>query len=268
MKSLLGQVLNARDQTSTTITASLESHHSTAMRWKQIQVSNIMGNGSGNAGGTVSDLLSATCENGNPLPDQLVVVAQSGGFQAGNFARIEMNRDGKGQRVPGAFSRGLNVVVMDPLDGGIIESAGFDTHMHPEDSDEFAKLIEWLEPGMLVVLVSKDDCSENLTEAAKVACESLGSTMIRRVEYRDSWCLVGEKGATSASEAHKSASLGPTESITKTFDLAARRKKVLSTLPTGGTAGTANKYNSVDLLLSTSSGAATNVFLPSNGRVS
>jgi len=84
-----------------------------------------------------------------------------------------------------------------------------------------------LDPGAIAVIVVKDDAAENLTEGAKAACESLGSSKIRQVGYRDSWCIIGEKGAEKGSvpETHRSADNGPTDTIHKIVDMNARRKK-------------------------------------------
>lgn len=65
-----------------------------------------------------------------------------------------------------------------------------------------------------------------MTESALAACESLGSALIRNTQYRDSWCLIGEKGAAigSVPEFHRQAHLGPTEKIFQIFNLAEIRK--------------------------------------------
>ncbi|KAJ3114831.1 Carbon-nitrogen hydrolase [Phlyctochytrium bullatum] len=190
------------------------------------------------------------------LPSTITIAAQSAGFSAGNFAKVEISKDGSSVALPAIFGRGLNVVVFDPLDGSLVETAAFDTHISADESDEFAKMIEWLEPGMIAVVVAKDDAHENLTEAARVACESLGASKIRELRYRDSWCLVGEKGAERGSvpETHRSAQLGPTETIHRTIDLVARRKKMLAAFP---------NQSQAKLL---SSGASTNLVMPSNGK--
>ncbi|KAJ3186848.1 hypothetical protein HK101_009545 [Irineochytrium annulatum] len=190
------------------------------------------------------------------MPSTLTIAAQSGGFSAGNFARVEVGRDDAAAALPGIFGRGLNVVVMDPLDGSVVETTAFDTHISQEESEEFAKMVEWLEPGMIVVIVAKDDAAENLTEAARAACESLGSSRVRDLHYRDSWCLIGEKGAERGSmpESLRSTNQGPTENIQRTIDLVTRRKKMLASLPSQSQAR----------LLSI--GTAATLLMPSNGR--
>lgn len=184
MKLLLGQVLTAREQTK--LQASPELIHA----------------------------------NG-PAKRQLSITCQSGGFKAGNFALIEILADGEGQSPRVIFGRGLNIVVIDPLSGQVIETGSFDTHVSKEEASEFAKTIEWIEPGYIIIVVSKDECSENMTEAAKAACESIGSGLIRNLKYRDSWCIIGEKGALPGTvpEAYRSAVDGPTEAIKRIVDL-------------------------------------------------
>ncbi|KAI9345534.1 glycosyl hydrolases family 15-domain-containing protein [Obelidium mucronatum] len=244
-KMLLNTVLSARDQTNTSADASLGL--STSYRWRNIQVQN-------NEADAKNVLKMST--SGVALPSNLIISVQSGGFSAGNFAKIELSRDSNSTPLPAIFGRGLNVAVIDPLDGAIIESASFDTHISTEESYEFTKMIEWVDPGSIVIVVAKDDCTENLTPAARIACESLGSAKIRDVGYRDSWCLIGEKGAEPGSmpEVHRSAQHGPTAVITRAIDLVSRRKRVLASFPA----------NSQMKMLS--SGAAANMMMPSNGR--
>ena len=188
----------------------------------------------------------------------LTVTAQSGGFLAGNFALVEISCDGHPQQLPCIFGRGINVVVLDPVNGSIVETGTFDTHVSPEESSEFAKFIQWLEPGLIVAVAIKDDGSEHLNEDARAALESLGATKARDLAYRDSYCLVGEKGAVRGSvpEAHRKANAGPTENLKKSFDLAARRKKHV--FPSGSERNTPipTELNKVPQLLAG----------PSNGR--
>ena len=83
-----------------------------------------------------------------------------------------------------------------------------------------------LDTGFIVLLAGKDDFMANMTESALKALESIGSSLIRNVNYRDSWCIIGEKGAAigSVPEFYRSAHLGPTEKITKVYNLVELRK--------------------------------------------
>ncbi|KAJ3400280.1 hypothetical protein HDU80_007107 [Chytriomyces hyalinus] len=246
MKMLLNTVLSARDQTHSSADVALGL--STSYRWRNIQVQ-------GGANAEAKNVLKMST-SGVALPSHLTVSVQSAGFSAGNFCKVDLMRDGVSIPLSAIFGRGLNVVVIDPLDGAIIESASFDTHISRDESYEFVKMIEWVDPGVIVIVVAKDDCAENLTTPARAACESLGSGKIRDVRYRDSWCLIGEKGAEigSVPEAHSQSNLGATALITRNIDLLLRRKKMLASYPA----------NSQMRLLT--SGAAANMMMPSNGR--
>jgi hypothetical protein len=82
-----------------------------------------------------------------------------------------------------------------------------------------------LENGTIVIIAAKDDFVENMTEAEILSIESLGSSYIRNAQYRDSYCIIGEKGASKGSvpECHRSAHLGPTERISRVVDLTRAR---------------------------------------------
>ncbi|KAI1307326.1 hypothetical protein EDD11_004512 [Mortierella claussenii] len=163
-----------------------------------------------------------------PIPNMtkdstaLNIKVQSGGFHSGNFSKILIN-----ESVMSVSSRGINMVVIDPVQGVLIESVSFDTHISEDESDDLARLVDWIHSGMIVVCAGKDDCFEHLTSAARLALKQLGSEHINDVKYRDSWCMIGEKGAKlgTAIEAHKSFMDGPTAVIEKTFDLSLYKAK-------------------------------------------
>lgn len=121
------------------------------------------------------------------------------------------------------------MVLIEPLRGGIIQILHFDTNFSKRDSEEFAKRIEWVvrmyaylkNVGFIVVLCSKDDFTENLTEEGLRACESLGATKVRNARYRDSWCCIGIKGASPGSiqEAYSPAKERPTPVIELSINL-------------------------------------------------
>ncbi|KNC99179.1 uncharacterized protein SPPG_05434 [Spizellomyces punctatus DAOM BR117] len=238
MKSVLGQVLAAHDNCNAPDAA---PGLSSVARWKHL--------GHVQVQGTESTSLRLSNIGAN-LPTELAISVQSAGFAAGNFAKIEVKRDGAIQAIRGALGRGLNVAVLDPLDGTVLERVSFDTHISKEESEDFAKLVEWLEPGMIVVVAAMDDATDHLTDTALSACERLGSAQVRNVKYRDSWCIIGEKGAEKGSvpESHRSADKGPTDVLTRDIDLGQRRKSILNH---GGT---------------TSNATAMTLLLPSQGR--
>ncbi|KAF9340728.1 hypothetical protein BGZ91_000502, partial [Linnemannia elongata] len=144
------------------------------------------------------------------------IKVQSGGYHSGSFSKILIN-----ESTMSVSSRGINMVAIDPVQGVLIESVSFDTHISEDESDDLARLVDWLQPGMIVICSAKDDCFEHLTSAARLALKQLGSELIGDLKYRDSWCMIGEKGAEpgTAIEAHKAFMDGPTAVIEKTIDL-------------------------------------------------
>ncbi|KAJ1658122.1 hypothetical protein IWQ61_002587 [Dispira simplex] len=139
---------------------------------------------------------------------ELEISVQSAGFNAGNFSRIAVNR----VNIP-LSHRGLNVVVIDPVQKALEETVTFDTHQSAAEANEFSQYIRNLESHMVVVVAVRDECAENFTSEARQACELLGSRLINRVGYRDSWCLIGYKNATAdqVAEVHSRADQGPTD---------------------------------------------------------
>jgi phosphorylase kinase alpha/beta subunit len=119
----------------------------------------------------------------------LSIKAQSGGYFSGNFAKVEINGS-----VMEANSRGIHVWAIDRNENIILERASFDTHISEEESQEFIKFLNWISTGMIIIIASKDEFIENLTQEAIFALEQLGSTKIREVQYRDSYVFIGEKG--------------------------------------------------------------------------
>jgi len=92
-------------------------------------------------------------------------------------------------------TRGLNVAVFDQDTGNVLKTATYDTYNSTQESDQFAALIESLPVGRLAAITAMDDATSNLTERAKQACESIGSSHIRQLAFRGSWAIIGVKGA-------------------------------------------------------------------------
>lgn len=155
--------------------------------------------------GTVPEALAnaaqAACSDWIPckleIPKGAPLVARSAGFGAGNAASV-LN-DGALVPVAGGYGRGLNAVVFDEAGGAVLDARCYDTHGDPAAADSFAALVEALAPGRVVAVVVQDEATDMLTERAKRACESLGSTRIRALGYRGSWALIGYKGAAPGS---------------------------------------------------------------------
>lgn len=146
----------------------------------------------------------------NASNDTLVVRAQSGGYNAGNFARAEIN----GTTLT-AHTRGLHVWVIDRHEKLVLQHASFDTHISHDESEDLARFVRELTPGLIVVMASKDDFTEHLTKDAVEALKTLGAQEIDHVNYRDSYVLISEKNGERTVEAHKSD--GPTDVVEQEF---------------------------------------------------
>lgn len=144
--------------------------------------------------------------------DVITIRAQSGGYNAGNFARAEINGN-----VLTANTRGLHVWAIDRLEKLVLEHASFDTHFSYDESEELVKFLSNLPSELIIVMASKDDFTEHLSKEAIDTIRALGATKIDQVKYRDSYVLIAEKDGNRVIEAHKGASEGPTDLVEEEF---------------------------------------------------
>ncbi|KAF9304628.1 hypothetical protein BGZ74_001014 [Mortierella antarctica] len=224
LKSLLGTVLSgptlSANATNTLIRNQSSGRLSPTMSGRRYSNAPSLGeSGESNISMSAS---SGPTSQGAPIPNMgkgssvVAVKVQSGGYHSGSFSKILIN-----ESTISVSSRGINVVVIDPVQCVLIETVSFDTHISEDESDDLARLVDWLQPGMIVICSAKDDCYEHLTPAARLALKQLGSKRVDELRYRDSWCLIGEKGIEpdTALEAHKAYKDGPTAVLEKTLDL-------------------------------------------------
>ncbi|MBW4493763.1 MAG: hypothetical protein KME26_11890 [Oscillatoria princeps RMCB-10] len=122
----------------------------------------------------------------------VICVTSSGGDRA---YRTQITLNGAPVSVEGGCQRGLNVAVFDETQGTLLVGGTFDLLADPSSADAFAQLIESLPDGRIVAIAACDDASFNLSEAAKKACEAIGSRLIRQLAFRGEWAIVGRKGA-------------------------------------------------------------------------
>jgi len=115
----------------------------------------------------------------------------SAGKNQGNFAQMTWNNEEIG--IEGGYQRGLNVVVFDRGNKTQAFSRSFDLFANPDNAEAFAQLIEDCSPDHGIAIAIKDDAFVNLSERAKQACESIGSRLIRHLQLRSSWAIVGYK---------------------------------------------------------------------------
>ncbi|MBN1996017.1 hypothetical protein JW935_00610 [candidate division KSB1 bacterium] len=129
---------------------------------------------------------------------QVAMYAESAGYTDGNYARIVVNEEAGIEP-----QRGHNLVVVDPGTGQIIAEKSFDTWADSLQAEQMAEFIADVENGFYVLAAIRDEGSNNMTENAFRALESIGSAMCRSVGSRDSWAIIGLKGTAVGSVREK-----------------------------------------------------------------
>lgn len=199
LKSLLGTVLSgptlSANATNTLLRNQSSGRLSPTMSGRRPLTSLAGEGGDGNVSKNIASTGTSISLGTIPIPNlsqgsnEVTIKVQSGGYHSGNFSKILVN-----ESTMSVSSRGINMVVIDPVQGVLIESVSFDTHISEDESDDLARLVDWLQPGMIVICSAKDDCFEHMTAAARLALKQLGSDRLADLKYRDSWCMIGEKG--------------------------------------------------------------------------
>ena len=155
---------------------------------------------------------------------------ESAGYSDGNFARIIING---GPIVEP--KRGINLIVYDGTLATIDTVALYDTYADATASDRLAALIDNVTSGKTVMAAIKDEGGRLLTDQAKQALQQIGSSYSFQIGPRDSWAIIGQKGAQigSVPERLVKSGNGPavvTDSLTTFVDSGS-----LSTIPIGPT---------------------------------
>jgi hypothetical protein len=122
------------------------------------------------------------------------IEVNSGGYSDGNHAIFTLDNE---RLYHG--NRGHNLVLLDPASGAVLQSRTFDTWKSAENADSLASFLNAIEPGIIVLGAIRDEGSKNLNEAVYLAYESIGSRYIRQVKDRESWSIIGIKGARTGS---------------------------------------------------------------------
>ena len=115
---------------------------------------------------------------------------QSAGYLDGNYAYFYMNGG-----LLSLGKRGVNVVALDSDSGTVIFARNFDTYLASENADTLALMISQLPENSIVLAAVRDEGSRMLNDSAFVALEQIGSSKIRELGSRDSWAIIGQKGA-------------------------------------------------------------------------
>jgi len=147
--------------------------------------------------------------------------AYSAGYEDGWDAGIMVDDKGAGvfntnwqwkSRGEGWTGRGYDVAVIDGQTGKVKRSQLFDVwDEESSDVNRMAAFIEAVDEGDYVIMAIGDEGYMRMNGRAYAAIESIGSTMIRDVRLRDSWAIIGRKGAEpgTAIEEHNPRYSGP-----------------------------------------------------------
>lgn len=154
------------------------------IRWKQ--------RGSAWAENTYSDAKYET-GTGVRLTDKSVALrVTSSGFIDGGFGAVELN----GVNVlPNTFARGHTVVILDTLDITVKTIRTFDLFGNGANAESLRVFLNALPAGSIIAQVIIDDGGQSLSPGAKTAIKAFGSRWIDSVRFRDSWAMIGRKGA-------------------------------------------------------------------------
>ena len=125
---------------------------------------------------------------------------QSAGHDDGNRAYLIVNF----RVVNNEHTRGINLLALNGQTGQMLAPPRvYDTYASEAQSDSLADYIDSLPEGSVVLAGIMDDGTFHLTEKAYRALESIGSRYCRQVRFRDSWAIIGRKGAPAGTVPEK-----------------------------------------------------------------
>jgi hypothetical protein len=144
------------------------------------------------------------------------IQVQSAGYHAGNSAMIRLN--GVSVGITGA---GFNVVTLNPYNGLVLDMITYNTRGSADSLAHFCKFIHDISDETIVVISTKEDGVDLITSELSDALSSIGSSFCHRLKYRDSWCIIGIKGAPKGSvpESYRESFNGPTDILSKVIEL-------------------------------------------------
>ncbi|MFZ4619180.1 MAG: C25 family cysteine peptidase [Bacteroidota bacterium] len=142
-----------------------------------------------------------------------VIKAFSAGFSDGNNGSITVNGINVVTPILGS---GHNIVVLDSTSFAVVSQRRFNITADANEADSLIQYISGVTTGTYVVDVVVDEGANNLTTAARNALKSIGSASIDLVSFRDSWSIIGRKGASPGTvpETYRAQNSGSAQSET------------------------------------------------------
>jgi hypothetical protein len=139
---------------------------------------------------------------------QLPIDADIKAFAEGAFiALFDANGD---QIDASAGRRGVNVTVLDPTTGAVLEKVGFDTAANAYESEALASYLAALPAGSLTLVASSGDATAYLTPAAVEGLRGLGADVTVESLQGNAFAVIGVQGAAPGSAAQ---SIAPGEAF-------------------------------------------------------
>lgn len=140
---------------------------------------------------------SFTTQNGAGIVNtQYVLQAGSAGFNDGLNGSLLLN--GVNILSP-ILGPGHNITVLDTSTFVIKKQRRFNIAGDPAEVDSMIQFISSTANGDIVVNVVVDDGANNLTGAGRNIFKSIGSAFVDSLAFRDSWSIIGRKGAAIGS---------------------------------------------------------------------
>jgi hypothetical protein len=94
-----------------------------------------------------------------------------------------------------AGRRGVNLTVLDPRTGEVLEKVGFDTTASAAESERLVEFVAGIEAGAPVLAVTYGDATANLSEEALAALNTLGAALTAEEVRGAYFAIAGVKGA-------------------------------------------------------------------------
>ncbi len=124
--------------------------------------------------------------------DSVKLTVVSKGSIAGASCIIMINGD---DILPSTYFSGMGIAVFDQKTLALDTVTYYYLFGEPSNVQQLADFINSIPLGRIVVMGVSDDAANNMTAALKTAIKTLGSTLIDSLKFRDSWAIIGQKGA-------------------------------------------------------------------------
>ncbi len=135
------------------------------------------------------------------LPDNnqvLLKVLSFGSDSRGESSVVKTDHSGS-HVLGGGTTAGITMISIDPLSSQVIKKWSFPTGTSDEASQQLVQAVEGIPNGIVVAVAGCGDIVTHLSDEAKQALESVGSSQLRRIDKNNSWVLIGVRGAAPSS---------------------------------------------------------------------